>query len=294
MEMISVFAMTNKGFEIISKIIGEFGASFISVVISAKDNNIENDYYGEIEQLCLKNNIPFSEKNGKYEINTEYSFAISWRWLIKLDKEKKLIVFHDSLLPKYRGFAPLVNSLINGNKQIGVTAIFASEEYDKGKIIFQSGLNIKYPIKIKTAIELNNKNYWKTCLHVCNLISKNKVIKISSQNENNATYSLWRDEEDYNIDWNKSSKDIKRFIDATGFPYKFAAAFINNKKIRIAEAEVIKDVKIINRDVGKVININNGLPVIACGKGLLMITEAFYDDSKIDLLPIKKFRTRFK
>ena len=49
-------------------------------------------------------------------------------------------------MPKYRGFAPLVNSLVNGEKIIGVTALFASEEYDNGDIIMQSSVDITYPI----------------------------------------------------------------------------------------------------------------------------------------------------
>ena len=46
-----------------------------------------------------------------------------------------MIIFHDSLLPKYRGFAPLVNSLINQEKEIGVTAIKASQNYDEGDTV---------------------------------------------------------------------------------------------------------------------------------------------------------------
>ena len=82
----------------------------------------------------------------------DYQLAIGWRWLIS--GTENLIVLHDSLLPKYRGFAPLVNSLINGEQEIGVTAIWAGPEFDAGEIIFQEKAGICYPIKIQEAIEI--------------------------------------------------------------------------------------------------------------------------------------------
>lgn len=292
--MISIFAMTVKGFEVISKIIDQFSSSFIDLIICSKDNNIEKDYYEEIKSICKTHNIKFADRTSKYQLNTHYCFAISWRWLINLQPDKKLIVFHDSLLPKYRGFAPLVNSLINAESEIGVTALFATDEYDKGGIIYQSKTDIIYPIKIENAITINNKNYIKACLFVSELIKDKKVLSSQSQNENEATYSLWRDEDDYKINWGKSAGEIKRFIDAIGYPYKGALTFDGEKKVRIIDAEEVNDLTIINRDIGKIISIMEGKPVVVCGQGLLKITNAVYDDTNINFLPLKKFRTRLQ
>jgi methionyl-tRNA formyltransferase len=57
------------------------------------------------------------------EICSDFNIAISWRWMLKVSN---LIVIHDSLLPKYRGFSPLVNMLINGEDTLGVTVLFAT------------------------------------------------------------------------------------------------------------------------------------------------------------------------
>ena len=56
-------------------------------------------------------------------------------------------------MPKYRGFAPVINSLINGEKKVGVTALYANSDYDKGDIIFQESLKLNYPAKIKNVIK---------------------------------------------------------------------------------------------------------------------------------------------
>ena len=56
--------------------------------------------------------------------------------------KSKLIVFHDSVLPKLRGFNPLVTSLINGYEEIGVTVLYGTEDFDRGEIILQKKVNI--------------------------------------------------------------------------------------------------------------------------------------------------------
>ena len=62
------------------------------------------------------------------------------------------------------------------------------------------------------------------------------------QNHSNATYSLWRSQEDYFIDWSQSATQIKRFIDSVSFPYSGACTSINNITYRVLEGEVIDDV----------------------------------------------------
>ena len=204
------------------------------------------------------------------------------------------MVLHDSLLPKYRGFAPLVNQLINGENYLGVTLLFASKEYDKGEIIDQVKKQINYPIKISSAIDIVTKCYILLTLNVFKNITESATFISRKQKETEATYSLWRNNEDYIIDWTWNANKIKRFIDAVGTPYSGAQSFIYNKKIIIEEAEVVKDVKIINRDVGKVIFINNSKPIIICGKGLLKIIKAKYLHNSESILPLAKFRTRFQ
>ena len=61
-------------------------------------------------------------------------------------------MFHDSLLPKYRGFAPLVKGLICGETRFGVTALFGASQYDAGDILFQASVGITYPIAISDLI----------------------------------------------------------------------------------------------------------------------------------------------
>ena len=290
---VTLFLMTFKGYRVLEEICNDKLHRHIDKVVVGKDRNIENDYSHEISELCVKNKLNYCYRSDLKEINTKYSIAVSWRWMIDCNITK-LIVIHDSVLPKYRGYAPLVNSLINGERTIGVTALFATEEYDKGDIIAQSVQKIKYPVKISEAIDRIIINYTEVVLKVMRMISEGKEIGTYSQNESDATYSLWRDEEDYQIDWSLSSEEIVRFIDAVGSPYMGASSVLGSRKVRIYEAEQFEDKKIENRTAGKIIFISGDCPVIVCGKGLIRITKMSYDDTKENSLPLKFFRARFK
>lgn len=284
--------MTQKGYKVLESLINNSFRNFIGSIIIGRDNNVQEDFSDNIIKLCIENNIPYYLRTDYKIFNlTEYSIAISWRWLIK--ENTKLIVLHDSILPNYRGFAPLVTQLIAKEQIIGVTAIFATNEYDKGAIIGMRKISITYPITINRAIELLSSEYSVLVNSIFSKIENQKPIIEVPQDDNMSSYSLWRDDNDYNIDWSKSANHIKRFIDSVGFPYKGASAIMKNKTIRVFDATEIEDLKIINRDVGKIIFFDNLYPIVVCGEGLLKIQEAIYDESKESIFPLKNFRIRF-
>jgi methionyl-tRNA formyltransferase len=285
--------MTEKGYEFLKNTTKKY-KSLISIVVIGNDNSIQKDFEKEIIELCNIENIDCIKKSDFKEVNTEYAIAVSWRWIIN-HPEEKLIIFHDSPLPKYRGFAPLANALINGEDEIGVTAIFGANEFDTGSIIAQSKSKILYPITISDAIKLNNENYLSCAENVLNKLLKGEVLTHHKQNEADASYSVWRDEDDYKIDWSQSSCDIRRLIDAVGHPYKGASTMFDGKILRILSSEEFPDINIENRHHGKVLFIRDGKPVVICGKGMLKIINAHLeeDDKKIPFFPLKKFRIRF-
>lgn len=284
--------MTKKGYEVLKAVTKEFHGVIFSV-ISCRDANLQKDYYEEIKTHCASFGIPFYNRSESYEINSKYVIAISWRWLL-FYPSTELIIFHDSLLPKYRGFSPLVTALINRERKVGVTALYASREYDKGDIISQLSIPLKYPIKIQQAIDLVISNYNKMALDIFKKVANDQNIQGEKQNEELATYSLWRDEDDYKINWSKTSDYIINFINAVGFPYKGAASILNGRVVRIFDAKSEKDVEIESRTPGKVIFFIDKKPVVVCGKGLIRINSIMDDQTRQSLLPMSKFRSRFE
>ena len=69
-----------------------------------------------------------------------------------------------------------------------------------------------------------------------NIINDEEINSIS-QMESEATYSVWRDEDDYLIDWTEDSDRIKRSIDALGFPYKGAKTKLNGEIVIVDDSK---------------------------------------------------------
>lgn len=287
---ISFFIMGKKGYRVLSSFLNLFDSREIDYVVVARDENIRDDFYEKIIDLCKKKSIYHLDKADPIPDNHGYKFAIGWRWII--NNGEKLIVLHDSILPKYRGFAPLVNMLIKKEREIGVTAIFASDEYDQGNIIDQKRIKINYPIRINEAIESVIPLYENLVNSISKNILNDEIIISFPQKEENATYSLWRDEKDYFIDWDNDSEKIRRTVDALSYPYDGAKTFLNDEIITIDKVEELPDKNIENRIVGKVIFLIQGKPVVVCKKGLLKIEEAKTINGK-SIFPFKKFRSRF-
>jgi methionyl-tRNA formyltransferase len=291
MKKLTIFAMTEKGYAVVSSIFSAH-KDIIDTVVSARDKNVSNDRFGEIESFCRDNGIKFRERSNAFTLGTDYAIAISWRWMVD-HGSSRLIVFHDSPLPRYRGFNPLVTALINGDTEIGVTALFASADYDRGEIISQSLSTIAYPITIRDAIKTIVSNYVDLAVGIADKLARDEEIVGTPQSEASASYSLWRDEKDYFIDWAQSAATIRRTIDAMGFPYKGAATTIDGKIARILKAEALDDLNVANRVCGKVIFVRESKPVVVCGQGLLRIDE-LVDDSGRSMIPLTRFRTRFE
>jgi methionyl-tRNA formyltransferase len=291
---LTLFLGSEKGFRSL-----EYLASRKEIVATrvhvSRDSGVTNDYSKEISSFCMSNGIPVA--NGDNFQPAGYAISIGYRQMIQWTPGK-LIVMHDSLLPKYRGFAPLPSMLENGENRIGVTAFLATDMYDQGKVIAQSSVKIRYPIKVKEALNKNLQNYF-ACLD--NVIPKLQIggnaIKSKRQVEWLSSYSLWRDESDYEINWNQDALRISRFVDAVGEPYSGARTKLEGRAVLIHTVKYAGQVKIENREPGKVIwwseKNSQQRPTVVCGKGLLDVLEATYLDTGESIFPTRSQRIRF-
>mgnify|MGYP002776995671 CR=1 FL=1 len=283
--------MTAKGYAVAEHLLRCY-PDLLAYVVTSADPGVQHDYVKEITALCATYNVPCYDRRQAPPLTTPFVLAISWRWL--LHPQGRLIVCHDSLLPTYRGFNPLVTGLINGDPEIGVTALYAAVAYDGGPIIAQSASRVQYPIKIADAIELVSRDYVRVVDEVARQLSAGQTPLAVEQDDAAATYSLWRDEDDYQLDWSLDAVRLRRTIDALGYPYKGAASYIADRKVRIFEAEEVPDLPIGNRAPGKVIFMVEGIPTIVCGHGLLRLLDVRDDETGESVLPMKNFRVRLR
>lgn len=287
-KIIKVFATGLKGLKAVH---GVSEKTKEVIVVIGRDRNVSNDFSQEIANFCKKNDIKYAFDALDHDLDFGLAIAAGWQKMIYNIPSDSLIVFHDSLLPKYRGFNPLVSALLNQDDYIGLTALTAAEKYDCGDIIYQVEIPILYPMLIREAIDKISYAYYDVAKIIYELFVE-KSLKGIPQDESKATYSLWRDEEDYRIDWSSTAEEIHLKINSLGFPYLGASSKVDNEIVRIKESTVIDDVFIENRTPGKIIFIENSKPVVVCGSGLLRLEKI--ENNYGREISITKMRTRFK
>lgn len=234
MKPVTLFLMTKKGYAFLQDVVDTY-RHLIEVVVVGTDASLDEDHSDKIIALCEEKGLIWCKRTAEYTISSPFAMAVSWRWMIN-HPEQRLIVFHDSLLPRYRGFNPLVTALINGDAEAGVTALLGASEYDAGAILAQSAVEIRYPTMIAVVIDQLRAAYRACAFAVFAGIEQGLSLQGVPQDESQATYSLWRDEEDYRIPWEQPAAWIERFVDALGSPYKGAFTMVDGKCARITGA----------------------------------------------------------
>lgn len=241
-----------------------------------------------LQEFANLKQIQFERSTTPIFEKEEWVFFIGWQFLVR-KPTGRTIVIHDSLLPRYRGFAPTATALINGEHEIGVTAFLPSAAVDGGPVLGQRKIAISYPLKIKAALDLQIDLTASLIADLVQMIDGNSLTAVA-QDESAATYSLWRDEEDYYVDWKRSAAEICRTIDALGDPFSGARTRLNGDTIIIDDAQTIPDLQFERRDIGKIWSLEADGPIVVCGTGCLQITAA--RDMAGNALVFEKLRSR--
>ncbi len=149
---------------------------------------------------------------------------------------------HPSLLPRWRGSSPIQYTILNGDKETGVTIILMTEKVDQGDIIAISKFQITNP-RI-TYLKLHNILAGKGANLLLEVIPKwiKGKIKPFPQDETKATYTKILKKEDGKIDWKKPAEYIERQIRAFQ-PWPGAFTFLKLKNLKILDADVLKQTK---------------------------------------------------
>ena len=188
----------------------------------------------------------------------------------------KCINIHASLLPKYRGAAPINWALINGEEETGVTSIILQEKMDAGKMIIQKSIRIGPD---ETAGELNNRL---SVLGAEVLMDSLKQIETGTakyilQDEKLVTYAPKLKKKDGLINWNHSTEEIHNFVRGMNpWPAAYTTLIRNTSKERIIILETEKDTPSdteTNRIPGTIIDISDRGIKVATKNGCIWIKE---------------------
>ncbi|MBK3585045.1 methionyl-tRNA formyltransferase [Streptomyces sp. MBT57] len=144
---------------------------------------------------------------------------------------------HDSLLPAYAGFSPLIWALINGEPEVGVTAHLMDEELDAGDIVIQRSVAVG---PTDTTTDLFHRTVdliAPVTTEALGLIASGQT-EFTRQDRSKASFFHKRAEEDIRIDWTWPAQDLERLIRAQSAPYPSAFTFHKGQRLEVVSAVV--------------------------------------------------------
>ncbi len=173
---------------------------------------------------------------------------------------------HASLLPKYRGAAPIQWALLNGEKKTGVTTMFMDEGLDTGPILLQEETEIADEDNAETLSEkLSN-------MGVSLLMETVRGLKDSSLKPlpqvGTPSYAPPLKKENGRIDWSKGAAEIFNFVRGM-YPWPCAYCYFGRERIKIISAKIIGG----SGAPGRVEKVSKEELLVGTGEGLISIIE---------------------
>lgn len=176
---------------------------------------------------------------------------------------------HASLLPKYRGAAPIQWSIIDGEEVTGVTTMQMDEGLDTGDMLLETEI----PMDAKeTGGSLHDKLAEagaRLCVETLKALEEKTVTPIP-QGETTTAYARMLDKQLGEIDWNKDAKAIERLIRGLS-PWPSAYTNWNEKVMKIWSAEVSEGTT--DEEPGSIVKVEKDAFFVQTGEGLIKVCE---------------------
>ena len=234
----------------------------------------------------VRNNIEFIDKIKS--INPDVICVVAYgkilpKELLEIPKYGCINV-HASLLPKYRGAAPIQWAVLNGDKETGITTMYMDVGMDTGDMILTKKVQIGENETTGELWERLSKIGGNLLVETLNQIEKGTAPRIPQKGE--YTMAPMLEKEMSKIDWeNKTAEEIKNLVRGLN-PIMGAYTFLNGKKIKFWKVEIAKN---IGYDEDNIKMIKNGTVLISdqrdgifikTKKGVLRVLEIQGENAK--------------
>ncbi|WP_099468557.1 methionyl-tRNA formyltransferase [Konateibacter massiliensis] len=183
---------------------------------------------------------------------------------------------HASLLPKYRGAAPIQWAVIDGEKESGVTTMRMDAGIDTGDMIMKTIVPLT---EEETGGSLHDKLMTagaSLCVETLRKLEEGSAV-FEKQDDSLSNYAKMLHKSTGDIDWNMPAAEIERLIRGLN-PWPSAYTILKNKTLKIWEAEVIEEES--KYEVGSIAELAKDYLYIQTGKGLLSILELQLEGKK--------------
>lgn len=184
---------------------------------------------------------------------------------------------HGSLLPKYRGAAPIHWAVINGEPETGVTTMYTDIGMDTGDMLLKRAVNISESMTVGELHDKLSEIGADVLIETLRELEKGTLERLPQPN-GEASYAPIIKKEVGRINWLKSSLEIHNLVRGTN-PWPGSYSHYKGERIRIWKTSVINDSNALKKP-GTIYGVGNGGMIVATGSGYLTIDEIQFDSSK--------------
>ena len=254
-----------------------------------------------IKKFALENNLPILQPatvNTKefiaslLENRPDYIIVVAFgqilsETLLKVPKQF-CINLHSSLLPKYRGAAPINRAILNGETRSGVTTMIMDKGMDTGDILLVDETPIEQNDDAQSLHDKLSEQGGKLVLETLSRLQKNDLLP-TPQNSDLASYAPKLKKEESLIDWKIDAENIFNKIRGLS-PWPGTHTLYNGKRLAILKGEIVLGES--SDRPGHVERITDKGIEVGTGKNRLKITELKLEGKKA--MPVKSFLSGYK
>ena len=245
--------------------------------------------FSPVKEVAVENNIPVYQpiklKDDKEmidkikEINPDFIIVVAFGQILTkevLDIPKYgCINLHGSLLPMYRGAAPIQWAVIKGEEKSGNTTMLMDEGLDTGDMLLKQEVEITPMMTAGELYDILKEKGSSLLIETIEKVSNNSITPVKQ--EGDTFYAKMLNKEMANIDWNNTAKDIHNLIRGLN-PWPIAYTTYKGEKMKIFESKVLDNKKY--EIYGKIINVSKKGISVTTKEGTLLITKIQFPNKK--------------
>jgi methionyl-tRNA formyltransferase len=248
--------------------------------------------YSAVKEYAVEHNLtllqPLNLKDETFlaelkALNANLQIVVAFRMLPKVVWEMPSLGtfnLHASLLPNYRGAAPINWAIINGETKTGVTTFFIDDKIDTGAMILSSEIPIDETENAGHLHDRLMKLGSKTVIETLEMIEKGNISTVVQKDTADIKTAYKLNKENCKIDWTKSAQEINNLIRGLS-PYPAAWCFFEDKNeewnVKIYEAKIISEEH--NHPIGSLICTKKEMK-IAVRNGFIQILNLQFPGKK--------------
>lgn len=184
---------------------------------------------------------------------------------------------HASLLPAYRGAAPIQWAVINGDKESGVTIMQMDEGIDTGDMIEKAVVPIAEDETGGSLFDKLSHTGAKLCVKVLKDLEEGTAVGEKQPEESTRPYAKMIDKKMGEVDWKKSAKEIEQLIRGLN-PWPSAYTKVHGKTLKLWKAKVLLETS--QMKPGQIVKVTKDSLAVQTGQGMLEIQELQLEGKK--------------